>query len=330
MFVDNIISKWSSANSLSGSLRVQQILYQLSPTCVCPNFSGMLQELQSHKSNAAPPENDDGRPRHLIALALETSRSLSFDNKLPRIPGRIKAQNRKLCRLRLMSDDLREVEKLNDIEMLFQNHQKGSRSNPRNSSVSRKSSTETRSGIQYRNLAEGSVKLAMSCWSAGRHNIPKIRIHDENPDNSSSGRARSSSLNCIEMETLNDSKIRALSADLIPVPSFSTTDGISYSSAEFDDLRASVYSVYGSAKSGHLSPMALAVLQNIDYADKANRRCKSLSDFKKDEIGVKLTDVRCSSDLHVDFPNIDLFETANILGQALERHLKQQASAQTV
>ncbi|KAM7542948.1 hypothetical protein Aperf_G00000009341 [Anoplocephala perfoliata] len=340
MFVDSIITKWSSANSLTASLRVQQILYQLSPTCVCPNFSGMLQELQNYKLNTAPSENDDGPPRHLIALALETSQSLSSDSKLPHIPRRSKARDQKRCRPRMMSEDLIKAEKPNDIEMLFQNPPKCSQSNPRNLSFSRKSSMETRNGVQYRRLAEGSVKLAMSCWSAGRKNVPMIRIHDESPDDSSSGRVRSSSLDCIEMETLKgNSKIRALSTELVPIPLISTTDGISYSSAEFDDLRASIYSIYGSVKSGSLSPMAAAVLENIDSAEKeskTNRKCRSLSDIKGVESGVRqgFADVRWLSDLYIDSLNndgmADLFETANILGQALERHLKQQASVQTV
>ncbi|VUZ54727.1 unnamed protein product [Hymenolepis diminuta] len=340
MFVDNLIPKWSSANSLSASLRVQKILYLLSPTCVCPNFAGMVQELEHYKGNVTPVEISDGRPRNLIALALETSRSLSFDSKLPLLSGRIKAQNRKQYRPRLMSDDLAEVEKLSDIEMLFQNPQRGSRSNPRNSFSSRKASEESKRSLQYRSLAEGSVKLAMSCWSAGRQNIPKIRIHIDNPDDSAPCVMRSNSLNCLELETLSDdSKMRALSDELLPIPSSTTTNGISYSSAEFDELRASIYSIHGSAKSGSLSTMSLVVLQNFDPTKKEHmigRRCRSLSDIKRNntDVETKQTDVRGQSDCNINKfdTNLmtDLFETANILGLALERHLKQQASAQTL
>nr|CDS33231.1 hypothetical protein HmN_000496800 [Hymenolepis microstoma] len=334
MFVDNLIPKWTSTNSLSVSLRVQKILYQLSPTCVCPNFSGMVQELEHHKLNATPVESSDGRPRNLIALALKTSRSQSFDSKLPILPGRLKVHNRKSYRLRLMSDDLAKVEKLNDIEMLFQNPQRGCGSNPRKSFSSCKPSSETKNSLQYRSLAEGSVKLAMSCWSAGRQNIPKIRIHPDNPDDLTYCVMKSNSLNCLDLDTLTDPKMRALSHELLAVPSSKTANGISYSSAEFDELRTSVYSTHGS-----FSTVSLVAPQNFDSINKKYRiirRCRSLTDIKRSDAEIETKEVKIQghSDWYINSLGTDamtdLFETANILGQALERHLKQQASAQTL
>ncbi|VDO14333.1 unnamed protein product [Rodentolepis nana] len=339
MFVDNLIPKWTSTNSLSASLRVQKILYQLSPTCICPNFAGMVQELEHYKLNSTPVESCDGRPRNLIALALKTSRSLSFDSKLPLLPGRPKVHIRKAYRPRLMSDDLAKVEKLNDIEVLFRSHQRVCRSNPRKSFASRKPSSEIRNSLQYRSLAEGSVKLAMSCWSAGRQNIPKIRIHPDDPDDFTYCVMRSNSLNCLDSGTLTDSKMRALSHELLAIPPSTTANGISYSSAEFDELRTSVYSTHGSARSGSFSTMSLVVPQNSDSFNRKYRnmrRCRSLTDIKRNvvEIASREVNIRVHSDCCINSVGTDvmtdLFETAHILGQALERHLKQQASALSV
>ena len=345
MFVENVIPKWSSTNSLTASLRVQQILYQLSPTCVCPNFSGMVQELQHHRSitNATNCDKGSSRPRHLIALALETSRSTSFDIRMVIPLNKRKVLYRKHMRPRLMSEDLTvSREKMNDIELLFQQSSKGNRSLTRYSMPYRKESRDARNSIHYRNLAEGSVKLAMSCWSAGHRNIPKIRIHEDNMDNTRqfvqlSSIKRSNSLSYIELETFEESeKIRSLSEEAIQVPSSSNIDGVSYSSADFDKLRASVYSIHGSTKSGSVSPSALVALPNtklIQASLKSHRRCSSLSDINRDFESIKqkhsylliLSDSNLSS-LNTE-SMADLFETANVLGQALEMHLKQQTSS---
>ncbi|EUB62800.1 hypothetical protein EGR_02241 [Echinococcus granulosus] len=346
MFVENILPKWSSASSLTASLRVQQILYQLSPTCVCPNFSGMVQELHHHQavSNSPVCEDENSRPTHLIALALETSRAHSSDGRLSNLSSKSKAQNRRRRGPRLMSEDLSNKIKMNDIELLFQQCPKGIYSLSRYSPPFRKDSTDPRNTLQFRHLAEGSVKLAMSCWSAGRQNIPVIRIHDENTDdtghsNQFPGIKRSNSLNFVELETHDDgTEARTLFEEVIQVPSSSAANGISYSFAEFDELRASVYSVHGSTKSGSASPLALVVLRNNGHLQKSleNQRCRSLNDINRDtefaNAGPPIR--RVSSDFNLSPPNAEstteLFETANILGQALEMHLKQQASIQTV
>lgn len=346
MFVENILPKWSSANSLTTSLRVQQILYQLSPTCVCPNFSGMVQELHHQAvSNSSMYRDENSRPTHLIALALETSRAQSADSRLSNLSGKGKAQNQKRRRPRLMSEDLIDNIKMNDIELLFQQCPKSFRSFSRYSLPFQKESTDLRNTLQYRHLAEGSVKLAMSCWSAGRQNIPVIQVHDVNTDDTGHstrlpGINRSNSLNFIDLETHdNSTKARTLSEEAIQIPSSSAANGISYSFAEFDELRASVYSIHGSTKSGSVSPLTLVVLRNNGFLQSPltnQGRCRSLNDIDRDlqSINIERPIRQVSSDFNLSSLNAELMaelvETANILGQALEMHLKQQASAQTV
>ncbi|VDK31457.1 unnamed protein product [Taenia asiatica] len=346
MFAENILPKWSSANSLTTSLRIQQILYQLSPTCVCPNFSGMVQELHHQAvSSSSVCRDENSRPTHLIALALETSRAHSADSKLSNLSGKSKAQNQRRRRPRMMSEDLSDSIKMNDIELLFRECPKSFRSFSRNSLPFQKDSTDPRNTLQYRHLAEGSVKLAMSCWSAGRQNIPVIQIHDASTDDTGHssrlpGINRSNSLNFSELEKHdNSTKARTLSDELIQIPSSSTANGISYSFAEFDELRASVYSIHGSTKSDSVSPLTLVVLRNNGFLQSSltnQGRCRSLGDI---DLGVKSVNAelpirQVSSDFNLSSLNAELMaelvETANILGQALEMHLKQQTSIQTV
>lgn len=244
-----------------------------------------------------------------------------------------------------MSEDLIDNIKMNDIELLFQQCPKSFRSFSRYSLPFQKESTDLRNTLQYRHLAEGSVKLAMSCWSAGRQNIPVIQVHDVNTDDTGHstrlpGINRSNSLNFIDLETHdNSTKARTLSEEAIQIPSSSAANGISYSFAEFDELRASVYSIHGSTKSGSVSPLTLVVLRNNGFLQSPltnQGRCRSLNDIDRDlqSINIERPIRQVSSDFNLSSLNAELMaelvETANILGQALEMHLKQQASAQTV
>ncbi|KAL5107742.1 hypothetical protein TcWFU_005212 [Taenia crassiceps] len=347
MFVENILPKWSSANSLTSSLRIQQILYQLSPTCVCPNFSGMVQELQHHQAvtNSSIFRDENSRPTHLIALALEASRAHSADARLSNLSVKSKAQNQRRRRPRMMSEDLSDNIKMNDIELLFHQCPKSLRSLSRYSPPFQKVSTDPPNTLQYRHLAEGSVKLAMSCWSAGRQKIPVIQIHDANTDdtvhsNRLPGINRSNSLNIIGLETRDSgTKARTLSEEVIQIPSPFTANGISYSFAEFDELRTSVYSIHGSTKSSSVSPLTLVVMRNNGFLQNSlatQGRCRSLSDIDRDikSVNAERPIRQVSSDFNLSSLNaelmVELVETANILGQALEMHLKQQASIQTV
>ncbi|VDM32223.1 unnamed protein product [Hydatigera taeniaeformis] len=307
----------------------------------------MVQELQHHRaiSNSSMCRDENSRPSHLIALALETSRAHSADSKSSNLFGKGKAQNRRRRRPRLMSEDLSDNIKRNDIELLFQQCPKGFRSFSRCSPPLQKGSIDSRSTFHYRHLAEGSVKLAMSCWSAGRPNIPVIRIHDANTEdavhsNRLAGIKRSSSLNFIEFETHdNGTKARTLSEEMILIQPSTTSDGVSYSFAEFDELRTSVYSIHGSTKSSSVSPLTLVVLRNNGFLQRSlmnQRRCKSSNDIDRDMESVNPESPirQVSSDFNLSSLNAELLaelvETANILGQALEMHLKQQASIQTV
>ncbi len=370
MFVDYILPKWSSAYSLTSSLRVQQFLFELSPTCVCPNFSSMVQELQQQKAASAntggtsssEAGEDDGRPRHLIALALETTRARSFDGRLPGIGSKpvnksFRSNQRSRRRARLISirssEDLTGVGKMNDIELLFlgpSQHQRqkgGGRLLSRYSLPSRKEFYEWKTSPRYRHLAENSVKLAMSCWTAGRHNIPEIRIHGDNTMDSGeqlhTGVPRSSSLvnlNASQHINTGSPKGRTRSDEGLQIPPAS---GITYSMAEFDELRASVYSGSESTKRSSISPTAMAaVVVRRDSVQKSaivietERRCRSYADLEQEKLLLNPPAV-----VHHAFSNpvishtasdamADLFETADVLGRALEMHLKQQAASSTV
>lgn len=360
MFVDYNLPRCPLSYSKTPSLRVQQFLFELSPTCVCPNFSSMVQELQHQKSTSASspcaaaaysshPDDENSPPLHLMALALKTTRPRSLDSRLCCVGSTLmvdtEPRNQKLNKPprplipARSSEDLTNVGKLNGFEAFAQGF-KERRLLSCHSLALKRDFHNWKTAPRYRHLAETSVKLAMSCWAAGRHDVPKIRIHrDVGSDSQFSNIPRSSSLSDLNAVPVpGSSKTGTRSNEDLRVP---PANGVAYSMEEIDELRASVYLGSENSKRSTMSPSATSVVgvwrDSFAYPKTAapittERKCRSYAELEQNPLRTfSQSPHSCHAVSSPAVPSAasgtlsDLCDTADVLGQALERHLKKQS-----
>lgn len=299
------------------SLRRQQMLFELSPTCVCPTFSGMVNALQTSKPFYA--------------------RARSMESRLPndRLLDKARHQQKKMKPKYSSSHSRQYSEEIYSGVWGMQNPESNQRS--RSACLTYESTsrnfleriphpfTKSKcSAVKYQRLAMNSVRLAMSFWSFSENQstkptIPDIIVQMERTDG------------YVKCKSTGDRPLQLLHYSSSQEP-FSATEnklgnGIMYSAADLDELRTSV-----SSEQSHYSldiAKRKEKLHSYSYDDclHRNRIAKPpvifASDFNLDRSLLPSDSINpksCSSFSHLIEPDF----TADVLGKALEMFLLKQ------